>query len=85
MATESVGYLWHLTPRGWVPGSPPSDRVETWLETRTSPDDSTPQWRLEWASPKHNEAERNALRRKVRRPLPIYDDARLISWRFPLK
>lgn len=84
MSTEAVGYLWHLTPRGWVPGAPPPDRVETWLDTHTSSSTPTPRWRLEWASPKHTEADRKALRRKIRRPVPAYDDTSLISWAFPL-
>ena len=86
MALEHDRYDWHLTPRGWQPGDPPSDRVESWLGTQFSHDQEplpTLVWSMVWESPQHSERERDALRMKLRRPVPEFDNPRQVLWSFP--
>jgi hypothetical protein len=52
--------LYHLSPAGWVPGSDPPDRIETWRKIKHP--DASVSWRCAWVDPKRTTAERDALR-----------------------
>ena len=56
---------YHLTPRGWEPGMPPRDRVETWtkrVERGAGLWKEYIRWVCNWADPDRPRAERDALR-----------------------
>ena len=67
MAYDRSDTDYHLTPRGWEPGEPPSDRVETWNRSVTQQSGWSKEyidWTCIWADHGTPRAERDALRRK---------------------
>ena len=56
---------YHLTTKGWVPGEPPPDRVETWncsVHQRSGWSKEYTDWTCKWADPDTPRVERDALR-----------------------
>jgi hypothetical protein len=58
---------YHLTPRGWEPGYPSPDRVETWTRTASQASNWSKEyigWLCIWADTNVPRAERDWLREK---------------------
>lgn len=67
MAWDDSMTVYHLTPRGWEPGDPPSDRVETWTRRVYQASGYSLEevsWHCDWANPNVSRTERDELRAK---------------------
>ena len=62
MSSRTVKTIYHLSPDGWVPGTEPADRVETWRRKVSSGDRVS--WRRDCADLQKSNAERDALRKQ---------------------
>ena len=69
MAWDSSDNDYHLTPRGWEPGSPPDDRVETWNRSMSQASGWSKEqvtWTCIWVKEETPRADRDSLREKYR-------------------
>jgi hypothetical protein len=81
---DSADNEYHLTPKGWIPGTEyiygetdqiverPADTIETWvrrLQQATSRSPERIEWERVWVSPKYSEIENSNF--KGRFPSPV--------------
>ena len=101
MRTSTIQIEWHLTPKGWVSGdwsgngpvtsrsNPPEDRIETWVKSEVCQAVTfVPleiNWALVWASPNHSDADRKALRARIRKVVLGPNNPSKVYGEFPLE
>lgn len=81
---DSADNEYHLTPKGWVPGTeyiygetdqiidPPSDTIETWVRRLQQATGRSPErvgWECIWVSPRCSEFETTGIKRRF--PSPV--------------
>ena len=67
MSYDNSESEYHLTPRGWVTGEAPVDRVETWVRSMSQQSGWSKEyisWTCKWADHSISRADRDVLRRK---------------------
>jgi hypothetical protein len=67
MAWDDSEATYHLTPRGWETGDPPSDRVETWVRhvyQTSGYSREQVSWHCEWVDPSVGRVARDEFRAK---------------------
>lgn len=70
MAYDETATDYHLTFTGWMSGSPPAARVESWVRVAVQESEDSRirvRWRPVWANPDIPASERAKIRERYRR------------------